>query len=243
VVSEEDTMGTRKASTVFAKFALWLGLVLVGLVPTNADADEPGGGWVHTKVKNGIVVSRMDVDGSPFRAFRGEGDIDAPILLVGSVLVDVARGPEWIDSIVDAKIVRQVNESEYITYSHAGTPITMSDRDFVVDVKLSVRPAVKTLAIQMHSVSDPAAPATHFIRGELQTSSFVLTSIDGGRRTHVVAEVHCDPKGSIAAWLVNDFQNNWGYKTLSNLRAQVQKPSVAVHPRLKAVLIENGFYE
>jgi hypothetical protein len=235
-------MGTRKASTVFATFALWLGLVLVGLVPTNAAADEAAGGWVQTKVKNGIVVSRMDVDGSPFRAFRGEGDIDAPLLLVGSILVDVARDPEWIDSIVEAKVLRQVGESEYVTYSHAGTPITMSDRDFVVDVKLSVLPAAKTLAIQMHSVSDPAAPATHFIRGELRTSSFLLTSIDGGRRTHVVAEVHCDPKGNIAAWLVNEFQTNWGYNTLSNLRRQVRKPDVAVHPRLKTVLVENGFF-
>jgi hypothetical protein len=235
-------MNTRKASTVFARFALLLGVALVGFVPTNAGADEASGAWVPTKVKNGIVVSRMDVEGSAFRAFRGEGDIDAPLLLVGSVLVDVGRDPEWIDSVVDAKILRQVNENEYITYSHAGTPITMSDRDFVVDVKLSVLPAAKTLAIQMHSVSDPAAPATHYIRGELRTSSFVLTSIDGGRRTHVVAEVHCDPKGSIAAWLVNDFQNNWGYNTLSNLRAQVHKRDIAVHPRLKAVLVENGFF-
>ena len=72
--------------------------------------------------------------------------------------------------------------------------------------------------------------------------SLLLTSIDGGRRTHVVAEVHCDPKGGIAAWLVNEFQNNWGYNTLSNLRSQVRKPDVAVHPRLRAVLVEAGFF-
>jgi hypothetical protein len=235
-------MGTRRIRAIFGWFTSLLCLAFAGLIPSNAAAEEAGNGWIQTKVKNGIVVSRMDVDGSPFRAFRGEGDIDAPILLVGSVLVDVARDPEWIDSVVESKILRQVSENEYITYSHAGTPITMSDRDFVVDVKLSVLPAAKTIAIDMHSVSDPSAPVTKYIRGELRTSSFLLTSIDGGRRTHVVAEVHCDPKGSIAAWLVNEFQNNWGYNTIANLRAQVRKPQVAIHSRLKEVLVENGFY-
>jgi hypothetical protein len=94
----------------------------------------------------------------------------------------------------------------------------------------------------MHSVSDPTAPTTRYVRGELMRSSFTLTSIDGGRRTHVVAEIHCDPKWSIAAWVVNRFQNDWGYNTIKNLRTQVRKPDVAVHPRLKAVLEEKGFF-
>ena len=76
--------------------------------------------------EDGITVQRKDVAGSPFVAFRGEGDVDAPLLLVGSVLVDVTRSPEWVDSVVDSRIVRRVSETEYVTYSHIGTPITMS---------------------------------------------------------------------------------------------------------------------
>ncbi len=194
------------------------------------------------RTENGIVVSRKEVPGSPFVAFRGEGDIDEPLLLVGSVLVDIARDREWIDSLVESKVLRMVSETEYITYSHVGTPITMSDRDFVTDVKLSVEPLGKQLAIRMHSVNDANAPTTRYVRGLLSSSSFALTSIDGGRRTHVVAEIHCDPKGSIAAWIVNKFQNDWGYNTIRSLRTQVKKPDVAVHARLKAVLEEKGFF-
>jgi hypothetical protein len=29
----------------------------------------------------------------------------------------------------------------------------------------------------------------------------------------VVAELHADPKGAVAAWLVNLFQKNWDYNT------------------------------
>ncbi|HEY2510595.1 MAG TPA: START domain-containing protein [Polyangiaceae bacterium] len=206
----------------------------------SSSADD--GRWVNMRVENGITVSRKDVQGSSFMAFRGEGDIDEPLLLVGSVLVDITRSKEWIDSLVESKVVRAVSETEYVTWSHVGTPITMSDRDFVTDVVLSVDPAVKELDIKMHSVNDPDAPKTKYVRGELTSSSWTLTSIDHGARTHVVAEIHCDPKGSIAGWIVNQFQRNWGYNTLKSLRDQVHKPNIAVHPRLKAVLEEKGFF-
>ena len=175
-------------------------------------------------------------------AFRGEGIVDAPLLLVGSVLVDTARSPEWVDSLVESKILRKVSEEEYVTYTHIATPIVMKDRDFVTDTKLVVDPAKKTLTIQIHSVTDPAAPKTSYVRGELMNSAFVLTAIDGGKRTRVETEIHCDPKGNVADWIVNLFQKGWPYNTLKSLRAQVNKPDVAVYPRLKAVLEEKGFF-
>jgi hypothetical protein len=225
-----------------ASIALVAGTMLACPVSSAAQEDADPGAWVRMRTENGIVVSRKDIPGSRFLAFRGEGDVDEPLLLVGSVLVDIARDREWVDSLVESKILRTVSETEYITYSHIGTPITMSDRDFVTDVTLQVDATVKRLAIEMHSVSDVNAPTTKYVRGELMHSSFSLTSIDGGRRTHVVAEIHCDPKGSIAAWFVNKFQNDWGFNTIRSLRAQVRKPDVSVHPRLKAVLEEKGFF-
>jgi hypothetical protein len=224
-----------------------LAVVTAGLVfaaPNTGAAEPPADdGWVKIRTEDGIVVSRKEMPGSPFLAFRGEGDVDKPLLLVGSVLVDIARDAEWVDSLVEAKILRTLSETEYITYTHMGTPITMSDRDFVTDVKLAVQPEAKQFDMFMHSVSDDAAPRTRYVRGELTSTGFSLRSIDGGARTHVVAEVHCDPKGSIAAWIVNRFQNDWGYNTLTRLRNQVKKPDVAVHPRLKAVLEQKGFFD
>jgi hypothetical protein len=210
--------------------------------PAFAESTRSDGGWIITRRDSGIAVSHKDVPGSPFLAFRGEGDIDDPLLVVGSVLVDVGRDKEWMDSLVEVRILRVVSETEYVTYTHVGTPITMSDREFVTDVTLSVQPSAKQMTIQMHSVDDPVAPRTSYVRGELDHSSFTLTSIDGGARTHVVAEIHCDPKGSVAAWLVNSFQNNWGMNTLKSLRRQVKKRDIAVHPRLKAVLEDEGFF-
>jgi hypothetical protein len=227
-----------------AMLALWIAalVALTMTIPGVSAADGNATGWEQIRSESGIVVWRKDVTGSSLVAFKGEGVIDAPLLLVGSVLVDTARSPEWVDSLKESRILRKVSESEYITYTHIKTPIVMKDRDFVTDTQLEVDPAQKKLWIKLHSVNDPLAPHTSYVRGELLNSSFELTSIDNGKRTRVVTEIHCDPKGSVADWIVNLFQKGWPYNTLQSLRAQVIKSDVAVHPRLKAVLEEKGFF-
>jgi hypothetical protein len=221
---------------------LVLVLAAMGVAVPGPTAAADASGWETLRRDDGIVVQRKEVAGSSFVAFRGEGDINAPLLLVGSVIVDVAHSRQWVDSVVESHVLRRVTDTEYITYAHIGTPVTMSDREFVTDVVLSADVASKTLAIRMHSVDDPAAPRTDYVRGNLSDGSWILTSIDGGSRTHVAAEIHADPRGSIPAWIVNLFQKNWGYNTLMSLRKQVTRRDVTVHPLLKTMLEERGFF-
>jgi hypothetical protein len=235
----------------FTQSSIWKTAAILGIAVTlglpaggtSYAGETAEGRWVQTRDENGIRVSRKEVPGSPFLALRGEGDVDEPLLLVGSVLVDVARSREWVDSVVDARVLRSIDASECITYTHVGTPITTADRDFVAHVKVDVDPVAKRVVIRIHSVSDPKAPATHCVRGEIVESALVLTPIDGGRRTHVVAEIHADPKGSVAAWVVNFFQKDWGYNTLKRLRTQASKPDIQVSSGLKTLLQTHGYFD
>jgi hypothetical protein len=210
---------------------------------SSSASDSSQGSWERLRTEDGISVFRKEIPGSKFVAFRGEGDVDAPILSVASVLVDVPHEKDWIDSVVEARVLHQVTETEYVMYSHVGTPPTMSDRDFVTDVSLTLNPPQKSLTVQMHSITDPAAPTTSYVRAELKDSVFVLSSVDHGRKTHVVAEIHCDPKGGVAAWMVNWFQKNWGYNTVASMRRQVQRTGGKMDPRLTTMLKEKGFFD
>jgi hypothetical protein len=222
---------TSKASAVV--FALLLSMV-AWLAPSAARA--AAGAWERIRSEDGILVFKKDVPGSSFVAFRGEGDVDGELLHVGSVIVDVPRDKEWLDSVVEARILRKVSDTEYIMYSHLGTPIGMSDREFVTDVNILVDSATQTVTFRMRSVDDPAAPKTGYVRGILTDSSFTISPTAEGKKTHVVAEIHCDPKGSIPGWIVNMFQRSWGYNTIQSLRRQSSKSDVTTHPLLKAAL-------
>jgi hypothetical protein len=207
--------------------------------PLPAQAAQPA--WEKIGDDEGVAVYRREVPGSPIVAFKGEGIVDASILRVASVIVDSSRATEWIDSLKEARILRQVSETETIHYDHVGTPIVMKDRDFVSDCKLEFDPPTKTVSLKIHSVTDASAPQTNYIRGELLHSSFVMTSIEHGTKTRVVAEIHADPKGSVAKWIVNLFQKSWPHNTIASLRRQVAKPDIQEHPRLKQVLTEYGY--
>jgi len=246
----ERVLLLRRIRAVSLVMAIGVGLGL-GLPAARADspaiAQAPSSqapappAWEKMGEDDGIAVYRREVPGSPLIAFKGDGIVNASIVRVASVLSDSSRATEWVDSLTESKIVRQVSETETIHYDHIGTPFVLKDRDFVSDCKLDFDPAQKQVILRIHAVTDPLAPPTNAVRGELLHSSFTMTSLEHGTKTRVVAEIHADPKGSVAPWIVNLFQKGWPHNTLKRLRAQVAKPDIQEHQRLKAVLIENGY--
>src|SRR5688572_14508578 len=165
--------------------------------------------WEKFDEEDGISVYRRDVPGSDVVALRGEGVVAAPILRVGSVLTDISRATEWIDSLEEAKLVRKISDTEYIKWDHIGTPFVLADRDFVFNVKLEFKAKEKQMIVRLKSVEDSTAPKTDYVRGHMIYGMYVLTSIDGGKKTKILTEMLCDPKGSVAKWMVNLFQKSW----------------------------------
>lgn len=213
------------------------GTVLAG-TGSAASADPP---WEKFDERDGVAVFRREVAGSPIIALRGEGVVDAPLLRVASVLIDTTRSTEWIDRLDEIKVVRKLSEDEEIHWTHITTPVVLKDRDFVFNIKLELDPPNKKLMLNYHSVYDSGAPQTDFVRGEFKFGTFTLTSIDGGKKTKVLAQVLADPKGSVAKWIVNLVQKDWPYKTLTALRKQVAKTNIKDSPRLKELLAQKGY--
>ncbi len=196
--------------------------------------------WEKFDEEDGIDLFRREVPGSEVVALRGEGLVDAPISRVGSVLIDTSRATEWNDSLSESRVVRKVSDTEYVKWDHLATPLLLADRDFVFKVRLEFKPREKQMIVSCHSVKDSAAPRTDYVRGELIYASYVLTSVDGGKRTRLSAEVLCDPKGTVAKWMVNLLQRTWPYDTISNLRRQVKDAGTEDSPELVALLEQEG---
>ena len=208
-----------------------------------AVASPPPGetAWEKFDENEGIAVFRREVAGSPIIALRGEGVVDAPILRVASVLLDTTRSTEWIDRLAEVKVVRSLSDDEQIHWTHIKTPVVLKDRDFVFAIKLEFDPPNKKLFLNYHSVYDSGAPKTDYVRGEFKYGTFTLTSLEGGKKTRVLAEVLADPKGSVAKWIVNLVQKDWPYKTISSLRKQVKKPDIVDLARLRDLLAQKGY--
>lgn len=198
------------------------------------------GNWEKIREENGITVLREEVEGSPLVAFRGIGDIDAPIAKVALILMDVDHNKEWIDRMVEARALKHYSDTEHLTYSHIGAPPLVSDRDFVNKNTITFTPPDRIL-ISIQSVEDPLGPVTNHVRGQLLHSSFSLQAL-GPERTHVVCEIHADPKGSLPKFAVNYFQKNWAFVTITKMREQVKKAGIVERaPDVRDLLGRQGF--
>lgn len=102
--------------------------------------------------------------------------------------------------------------------------------------KLELYAKNKQILLNYHSVNDDLAPKTDYVRGEFTYGTFTMTSIEHGTKTRVLAELMCDPKGSIAKWIVNLFQKSWPYNTLTALRAQTSKRNIRDNQPLKQAI-------
>jgi hypothetical protein len=190
--------------------------------------------WVKTSSEDEITTYKREVPGSPIIALLGEGTVNAPIVRVASVLLDYSRAPEWIDSLEEVRVVRMLGPLEFIEYDHVGTPpVILKDRDFVCRGKIALDLAQQVFTLSMEPATDPAVPKTSYVRGELR-GYWRLQAIDHGKRTLVTAEMHGDPKGSVAKWIVNFFQKGWPRNTLESLREQVAKPDIKIIPQVQA---------
>ncbi len=207
------------------------------LASANAPAPSP---WQKLAEEDGISVFGREVPGVSLLAMRGEGVVNAPIARVASVLVDTARAHEWVDSVAETRTLRQLSETEYVQWNHVATPWVLKDRDFVFTTQLVVDSAAHQVALNYHSVTDPAAPKTDYVRGQFIYGKFVLTPTEGGKKTHVLAELLCDPKGSVAKWMVNLVQKDWPHSTIQRLRRQAAKADVTDNPKLVSALKQAG---
>ena len=204
-------------------------------VPFASDASAADA-WVKVNDADGITTYRQKVAGSDVIAFRGEGIIAAPLVRVASVVFDTSRAAEWIDGLAEAKVVRRTSDLEYVEYDHFKMPFVLSDRDFVTWNHMSYDAAKQTITISLRSITDPGAPLTSFTRGELVSSTFVLTPTADGKSTRVVGDVHCDPRGSIPTWIVNYFQEDWPRTTFKGLRTQVAKANITENPAIRKLV-------
>ena len=215
-------------------------LFLTGTALADTSAPQEAA-WQKFDDDDGIAVFRREIAGSPIIALRGEGVVDAPILRVASVLLDTTRSPEWIDRLAEVRVIRKLSDDEQIHWTHIKTPVVLKDRDFVFAIKLEFDPAHKQIFLNYHSVYDSGAPKTDYVRGEFKYGTFQLTSIDGGKKTRVLAEVLADPKGAVAKWIVNLVQKDWPHKTIASLRKQVAKPNIVDQRRLAELLSQKGY--
>jgi ribosome-associated toxin RatA of RatAB toxin-antitoxin module len=178
--------------------------------------------WVLKKEKDGIRVYTAAVPGSDFRMVKAEMTIKANLSQVAALLSDVSRHPQWVYNIKEASILKRMGPMEFVYYSEVSAPWPASNRDFVVNFKMS-QPSPGILVIDSHCEQGMLPEMAKKVRVTFSISHWVITS-QGDGTVKIDYSIQFDPAGSVPAWVINTFISDGPYKTFKNLRERVSLP-------------------
>jgi len=197
--------------------------------------------WQKIKTMSGVDLYTGKVEGQDLVAFKGEAVIEAPLEKVATLLYEMELKPKWMYKVVESKVLRYTSELSRIEYNQTSAPWPLQNRDFVFEVKVSFSPDKKKIFLDLSNTEDPLAPTReNVVRGAILRGHYELEQLENNK-TKFLVEIHSDPKGSIPTWLVNVFQRNWPYKTISNLENYLKNNEIKSDSTVVKMLKNSSF--
>jgi hypothetical protein len=180
-------------------------------------------GWEFADSDSGIKSFKKTEPGNPVTAFKGEAIINAPLAKVAWVIRDNKHRTKWVDRLQKSMVLKVNTPYDKIVYQHFGLPWPIADRDYVYRARIYWQG--EKLIFNLKSTKNRFKPdgGSVGVRARLNRCFYYLTPM-GENKTHVIVEVHTDPRGMLPSWLVNLIQKSWPIKTLKGIRRMVKEP-------------------
>ncbi len=153
-----------RLKSVLASAVTSLLLIPVALAAGNA---SNAGDWTLTGNADGVAIYRQEVRGSAIVALKGEGVVSAPVWKVAAILLDTQRAAEWVDSLVESRVVRRLSATSYVEFNHLHLPLIIKDREFVSEVRIDVNPTDRSVALVYEPTDDTGVPMLRRVRDRL----------------------------------------------------------------------------
>lgn len=190
--------------------------------------------WQHVVTEDGITVTSREVPGRDFPTFRGVGVVHGSIYEVLAVLKDIGRYSEWMERAKNGRLLKQINELEYVVYGCTDAPWPVSDRDAVYQSKTIVDLPKMTVTVNFWAVKSKVMPPQDgIVRMEKLRGHFKFKALDE-RKTRVEYQADADPAGMLPTWVAKLATKKLPLATLQGLRRQVKRTRGWYERQIKA---------
>lgn len=194
--------------------------VRVGIVLVLASVCSIAQEWAYLYEKGGFKA--FERKGHPV-AYRAEGKVDLSLAEVAAVLVDCKRHHEWVNRLVESRLLEGDPLSRSVIYSRYGLPWPAKDRDAVMESVVQESPKAGEVRVRFRNVQHEDAPVSDkCIRVPICDGDFLLKDL-GGQSVWVCYTIRLDPGGWLPDWVVRLFVRDAPYSTLRSFQSQVQK--------------------
>ncbi len=195
----------------------WLIVLLFGSSQAWAQA------WELKSEEDGIKVYTRPVKNSDIKAIRVESTLeDATLSQLAAVILDIPASDEWVYATKFCRVKKVISQNEFIYHSEIEVPWPVSNRDFIVRVKVDQDSVTKKMTVGGENLPKYLSEQDGVVRIMHTVSNWTVTP--KGKDLHIDFTLHVNPGGSIPAWLINLFATRGPMETFLNLRSQVKKP-------------------
>lgn len=171
-----------------------------------------------------VKVWTQKVEHTNFKAFRGEVQIAAPMQTVFDFISATERSPEWYFNTKSAKLLKRLNEKEFLVYSVTSAPWPVNDRDSVTHIKVDDQTPGQ-IRIELNAAPNEIPEKNGMVRIPKLEGYWLLQAIDNNH-TKVTFEVAAEPGGLIPSCLANSMAYEMPYESLLNLKRLLEKQLV-----------------
>jgi hypothetical protein len=184
----------------------------------------PDSEWQLKKKKNGIEIYTRNVEGSSFDEFKGITTIERSSLKeVLAVILDVNNYATLYPDCMNPKLLKEEGEYNDIHYIQTKGPLTIKNRDSVIEQKTVVDKTGKHARVTLKPLPDYIAENKDIVRIR-EGSGFWDLEEDDNNSVKVTYQYHGEPGGDIPAWLANSFVETHPMQTLKNLKNRLKTP-------------------
>jgi len=179
--------------------------------------------WTEKKNKNGIAISTSSVEGSFFKAVRGEMVVKAGVEALVALVEDMEACPDWAAMCKESRVEKRVSDKESFAYVYNDIPFPVTDRDVYTHVVWSRNPDTKRVTMTGTAAKGGTAK-TKAVRIENAVSQWHFTP-KGDGTTFVENFAHIDPNGPTPAWVTNLMLVDSPFKSMKKMREIVESGS------------------
>src|SRR6185312_17431798 len=176
--------------------------------------------WELKKDQDGIKVFSASVPNSNIKAVKVECMLTASPSQLVALLLDTKAHEQWVYSTKISYLVKKVSDLEQIYYSEIKMPWPITNRDVLVDFKITQDTMSRVISVNATAVSGYIPVKDGIIRVLLSKVNWSVTPV-GNNQLKIEYTAQADPGGSVPAWVVNMFCDKGPFETFKKLRTML----------------------
>jgi hypothetical protein len=179
--------------------------------------------WKLTTREKNISVFFKDVPNSRVKALKVVCEVDANVVQVVALLLDVPAAKNWVCHTRLSRMLRKVSSTELYYYTDVSLPWPLYNRDFVTHMRVYQNPATKIVVVEAPAISGEVPVKRGLVRVSEGRATWIIRPL-ANNRAGIEYTLVVDPGGVIPANVVNYFASQGAIETVSGMMEQLRLP-------------------